>query len=45
MPFGSNTFFLWGVQLGVIQNILMPLEGQEENVLNKKKSPRSNVTL
>ena len=30
MPFGSNTFCLWGTQLGVewgvIQNILMPCD-------------------
>ena len=37
MPFGSNTFLFMGSTVGgVIQNILMPLGGQEENVLDKK---------
>ena len=44
--FGSNTFFVYGrSQLGVIQNSLMSLGGQEENVSNKESCPDPPVTL
>ena len=37
---------VYGGQLGVIRNILMPWGGgREENVFNKKNSPGSLVTL